>query len=155
MIEIVRQRLWRSLAQSRNCGSRIKVKPSNAGWVRVPPEAQKKPCKLLIFKHFTRSFFLNPPFLTKTRDYSVRFVQEPGVIYRLISNLRTLIGRSEPARDSSTQVSPVGTKPHFSITRPLAGLSMKWMLISEGMSVVRRILSIISRRASVQMPRFQ
>ena len=44
---------------------------------------------------------------------------------RLISNLRTLIGRSEPARDSSMHISPVATKPHFSITRPLAGLSMK------------------------------
>ena len=39
---------------------------------------------------------------------------------------RTRMGRSEPmARDGEMQVSPVALKPHFSITLPDAGLSMK------------------------------
>ena len=68
----------------------------------------------------------------------------------------TLIGRPAPWYCvSSITVSPVGTKPHFSITRPLAGLSMKCPDIRDLMSVIHRICSIISPNASVQMPLFQ
>ncbi len=56
---------------------------------------------------------------------------------------------------SSMQVSPVGTKPHFSITLPEAGLSTKWPLMSDLMSVVSLMWSNIRRSASVQMPLFQ
>lgn len=61
-------------------------------------------------------------FFTKKNRYVGEYL---SVFYRPISNLRTRMGRSEPARPSSTQVSPVGMNPHFSMTRPLAGLSMK------------------------------
>ena len=52
-------------------------------------------------------------------------------------------------------VSPVGMKPHFSMTRPLAGLSTKWPEIRDFIGVVSLMCSIIRRRASVQMPLFQ
>jgi hypothetical protein len=50
------------------------------------------------------------------------------------------------------QVSPVGSKPHFSITLPEAGLSTKWPLMSDLMSVVSRMWANISRSDAVQMP---
>ena len=55
-----------------------------------------------------------------------------------------------PSSVSSKAVSPVGLKPHFSITRPEAGLSVKCPLMSEGRSVCRLTRSTIHANASVQ-----
>ena len=47
------------------------------------------------------------------------------------------MGLSEPmARVGDVHISPVALKPHFSITLPDAGLSMKCPLISDFISVV-------------------
>lgn len=66
-----------------------------------------------------------------------------SLIHLYNSILNTLIGFPAPIyRLSSSAVSPVATKPHFSITRPEAGLSIKCPLISDLMSVVLRMCSI-------------
>lgn len=51
------------------------------------------------------------------------FLQQHPFVQEYLSHRITRVGFVVPVSFSSMQVSPVGTKPHFSITRPEAGLS--------------------------------